>query len=142
MFNFGVESQFEKSTLLGINIDDELLQNMAALSSCELGVWLIKYLGLPLGGNAQKIDFWELVVTKVAKKLDGWKKASLSRGGRLTLIHSVLSSIPIYYGQALRELLVWIGTKFLGRVIGLLKAYQLLYLFFCYFSSVKLGFLW
>ena len=40
-----------KSTLLGINTDDEFLQNMAALSGCELGGWLIKYLGLSLGGN-------------------------------------------------------------------------------------------
>ena len=34
---------------------------------------------------------------KIAKRLDGWKKAFLSRGDRLTLIQSVLSSIPIYY---------------------------------------------
>ena len=37
------------------------------------------------------------MVTKVAKRLNGWKKAFLARGGRLTLIHYVLSSIPIYY---------------------------------------------
>ena len=36
-------------------------------------------------------------MSKVAKRLDGWKKAFLSRGGRLTLIHSVLSSLLIYY---------------------------------------------
>ena len=36
-------------------------------------------------------------MSKVQKRLDGWKKAFLSRGGRLTLIHSVLSSIPIFY---------------------------------------------
>ena len=54
-------------------------------------------MGLPFGGNPQKIDFWELVVTKVAKRLDGWKKSFLYRGGRLTLIHSILSLIPSYY---------------------------------------------
>lgn len=52
---------------------------------------------MPLGGNPRKFDFWEPVISKVAKRLDGWKKAFLSRGGRLTLIQSVLSSIPIYY---------------------------------------------
>ena len=86
-----------KSTLLGINTDVDLLQNLAALSVCELGDWPIKYLGLPLEGNPRKIDFWDPVVTNVAKRLDGWKKAFLSRGGRLTLIHFVLSAIPIYY---------------------------------------------
>ena len=44
-----------------------------------------------MGGNPQKTDFWELVLSKVAKRLDG------SRGGRLTLIRSVLSLLPIYY---------------------------------------------
>ncbi|PON69194.1 LOW QUALITY PROTEIN: hypothetical protein PanWU01x14_089170 [Parasponia andersonii] len=65
-------------------------------------VWVVKweiskYLGMPLGGIPRKIDFWKLGTAKVAKKLDGWKKAFLSRGGRLTLIQLVLSSILIYY---------------------------------------------
>ena len=50
-----------------------------------------------MGGNPTRKTFWELVLTKVAKRLDGWKRAFLSRGGRLTLIRSVLSSLPIYY---------------------------------------------
>ena len=86
-----------KSILLDINTDSVLLQELATLSGCDLGEWPIKYLGLPLGGNPQMIDFWDLVVTKVAKRLDGWKKTFLSRGDRLTLIHYVLTSIPIYY---------------------------------------------
>ena len=36
-------------------------------------------------------------MTKVAKRLDVWKHTFLSRGGRLTLIRSVLSLLPIYY---------------------------------------------
>ena len=82
---------------MGINTEDDLLHNMATLSGCEVEIWPIKYLGLPLGGNPRKIDFWDLVVNKVAKRLDSWKKAFLSRGGRLTLIQLVLFSLPIYY---------------------------------------------
>ena len=63
-----------KSTLLGINIDDALIQNWAIVFNCEVGSWPIKYLGLPLGGNPCKIDFWEPMVNKVAKRLAGWKK--------------------------------------------------------------------
>ena len=74
-----------------------MLQNMATISECGVGVWPIKYLGLPLGGNLRKVDFWDSVVAKVSKRLDGWKKAFLSTGGRLILIQSVLSSLRIYY---------------------------------------------
>ena len=73
----GLRVNLGKSVILGINTDVDLLHYMATFSRCEVGVWPIKYLGLPLGGNPRKVDFWELVVTKVAKRLDGWKKTSL-----------------------------------------------------------------
>ena len=93
----GLRVNLNKSTILGINTDPIILQELATLSSCEIGELPIKYLGIPLGGNPRKIDFWDPVLTKIAKRLDGWKKAFLSSGGRLTLIHFVLDSIPIYY---------------------------------------------
>ena len=70
---------------------------LASLVRCAVGSWPIKYLGLPLGGNPTKKIFWEPMITKVARRLDGWKRAFLSRGGRLTLIRFVLSSLPIYF---------------------------------------------
>ena len=89
---------------MGINVDDDLLHNLAALSGCEVGFLQIKHLGLPLGGNPRKVDFWEPVVNKVAKRLASWKKAFLSGSGRLTLIQSVLFSLPIYYLSVFRVL--------------------------------------
>ena len=37
------------------------------------------------------------MINKVAKRLDGWKRAFLSKGGILTLTEVVLSAIPTYY---------------------------------------------
>ena len=93
----GLRVNLRKSIILGINIEDDLIHNLATITTCEVGVWPISYLGLLLGGNPRNIAFWDPVVNKVVKRLDGWKKAFLSRGGRLTLIQSVLSSLPIYY---------------------------------------------
>ena len=41
--------------------------------------------------------FGNLVITKVVKRLERWKRAFLSKGGRLTLIEFVLSAIPTYF---------------------------------------------
>ena len=93
----GLKINFGKSTILGINLEEADVTYLAEIVQCSVGNWPIKYLGLPLGGNPTRKTFWEPVVTKVAKRLDRWKRAFLSRGGRLTLIRSVLSSLPKYY---------------------------------------------
>ena len=53
----GLRVNLSKSTLLGINTNVVLIQDLADLSGFELGDWPIKYLGLPLGGNPRRIDF-------------------------------------------------------------------------------------
>ena len=37
------------------------------------------------------------MISKVAKRLDGWRKVFLSKRRRLTLIEAVLSAMPTYY---------------------------------------------
>ena len=35
--------------------------------------WPLSYLGLPLGGNPKTIGFWDPVVERISRRLDGWK---------------------------------------------------------------------
>ena len=72
----GLRVNLRKSTLLGISTHEDLIQNLTVMFRCEMRAWPIKYLGLPLGRNLQKIDFWEPVVNKIAKRLASWKKHS------------------------------------------------------------------
>ncbi|PON89716.1 hypothetical protein TorRG33x02_145500 [Trema orientale] len=87
----------EKSMLLGIGMDEGFVSELASMVGCEVGEWPTKYLGMPLGGNPHYAGFWDPVVDKVAKRLNVWKMAFLSKGDRLLLIESVLSAIPTYY---------------------------------------------
>nr|GEU63186.1 reverse transcriptase domain-containing protein [Tanacetum cinerariifolium] len=54
------------------------------------------YLGSIVGDNMARQQAWGGIVDRVKKKLSKWKMKMLSIGGRLTLVKSVLGSLPIY----------------------------------------------
>ena len=55
------------------------------------------YLGMPLGASHKSPSIWNPILEKIERKLEGWKKLYLSKGGRLTLLKSTLSSLPTYF---------------------------------------------
>ena len=55
------------------------------------------YLGSKVGGIMSRIQSWNEVVDKLSTRLSKWKMKTLSIGGRVTLLKSVLGSLPIYY---------------------------------------------
>lgn len=54
------------------------------------------YLGVPIFYGRVKNIYFEPLVDKVRRTLEGWKAKLLLFGGRITLIKSVLLSYPIY----------------------------------------------
>ncbi|XP_058757341.1 uncharacterized protein LOC131630579 [Vicia villosa] len=57
-------------------------------------LWAIK--AVLKGGNPKRIAFWNPLVDNVRKRLSTWKGRWLSFGGRMTLLKSVLGSLPIF----------------------------------------------
>ena len=86
-----------KNSLAGINVDIQTMNAFASFAGCQVLQWPLTYLGIPLGGNPQALSFWDPVVCKISKRLDCWKYAYFSLGGRITLIQSCLSSIPLSF---------------------------------------------
>jgi len=57
----------------------------------------ITYLGLPIGANMNRISIWKPIIRNISYRLAAWKGRLLSIGGRLCLLKSFLSNMPIYY---------------------------------------------
>ena len=55
------------------------------------------YLGMPLGTSYKIASIWNPILERMEKKLSGWKRFYLSKGGRLTLLKSTFSSLLMYY---------------------------------------------
>ncbi|KEH25761.1 Nodule Cysteine-Rich (NCR) secreted peptide [Medicago truncatula] len=61
---------------------------------CKVGKVPFLYLGLPVGGNPQRLSFWDPIVNRIKSRLSGWNSLFLSFGGCLILLKSVLTSLP------------------------------------------------
>ena len=70
---------------------------LATILRCRVGSLPMKYLGMPLGTPYKIASIWNPILERIEKKLSGWKCLYLSKGGRLTLLKSTLSSLPTYY---------------------------------------------
>ena len=64
---------------------------------CNVIVTPFVYLGMLVGRCYKKGAFWVEVLERLKAKLSRWKCRFLSLTGRICLIKSVLSSIPLFY---------------------------------------------
>ncbi|WRX25598.1 Reverse transcriptase domain - like 10 [Theobroma cacao] len=62
----------------------------------------ITYLGVPLYKGPKKVILFDELVEKIRERIEGWDNKILSPSGCITLLRSVLSSLPIYLLQVLK----------------------------------------
>jgi hypothetical protein len=72
------------------------LAEAATVLECSVGTIPFVYLGLPIGGDPRRLSFWAPVVHRIRTRLSGWNNRFLSFGGRLVLLKSVLTALPVY----------------------------------------------
>ena len=92
----GLKINLEKSELIPVSrVHDTKV--LALELGCKVGGLPSCYLGLPLGAPFKSMVLWDGVEERFRRRLAMWKRQYVSKGGRLTLIQSTLSSMPIYF---------------------------------------------
>ncbi|GKB82382.1 hypothetical protein Tco_0949277 [Tanacetum coccineum] len=122
----GLKININKSSIYGLGVNSSEISLMANRIGCMANKLPFTYLGVKVGANMTHISSWNIVVQKVKSKLSSWKAKTLSVGGRLTLIKSVLGALPTYYMSLFRvpdgvlnQLEGLRNSFFLGADIGL-----------------------
>ncbi|GKB67735.1 RNA-directed DNA polymerase, eukaryota [Tanacetum coccineum] len=92
----GLKINLKKSQLLGVGVANSNVSAAAMYLGCSVMTTPFKYLGIMVGGNMSNIKAWDDTIGRLKSRLSKWKLNTLSIGGRLTLLKSVLGSTPIY----------------------------------------------
>jgi len=93
----GLKINFNKSEVITINDEENLGQTYAELFNCQVGLFPIKYLGVPVSPSRLHVRDWLSLIDKCLKILDVLKGSCMCIAGRSTLISSSLNNSPIYH---------------------------------------------
>ena len=93
---FGLKVNRDKSEVIPVG-RIESLEDVVSVMGFRVGKLPTSYLGLPLSASFKSSRVCDVVEERFKKRLSMWMRQYLSKGGRLTLIESTLSSLPIYF---------------------------------------------
>jgi hypothetical protein len=86
---------FNKTTLVPINLGQEEAAGLAEVFGCRVETLPFTYLGLPLGTTRPSVADLMPLVSRLDKRLSGISSL-MSYTGKLTLLNSVINSLPMY----------------------------------------------
>jgi len=92
----GLKINFHKSEIFCYGAAKEMEDEYTTLFGCNAGEYPFRYLGIPMHHRQLFNSEWQKVEERFEKKLSCWKAKYLSYGGRLVLLNSVLSSLPMF----------------------------------------------
>jgi hypothetical protein len=98
----GLHINFDKSTLVPIHANADLIQQCVQVLGCSQGSFPQQYLGLPLSASKLPVSAFNMYIQRTDKFLGSWQADLLNPMGRLVLVNSVLDSILVYLMSSLQ----------------------------------------
>nr|GEZ14286.1 RNA-directed DNA polymerase, eukaryota [Tanacetum cinerariifolium] len=92
----GLKINLHKSQVLGVGIPRDVIDQGATLIGYDVLHSPFRYLGITVGDHMSRYSAWSSSIQKVKNRLSKWKSKTLSVGGRLTLLKSVLGAVLLY----------------------------------------------
>ena len=93
----GLHINLEKSSVHPIRCENIDLDHVLSPFTDTKGAFPYKYLGLQLHTRSLKKVHVQPLIERIQQRLPKWKGRWLNKAGRLTLVTSVLSSMPTYH---------------------------------------------
>ena len=120
----GLKINLEKSYIILVGMVDNM-EELVSKIGCMVRELLTSYLGLPLGTSCKLEVVWDGVEEWFRRRLSMRKRQYISKGKKLTMIHSTISNLPIYFMSFFTTLRIFslrlekIQRNFLWRGVAL-----------------------
>lgn len=98
----GLQINLNKSEALFSGVNQDSAAQISAILGCQQKNFPFVYLGIPLSDKRLLRSAYLPLLHRISKRLEGWAAKFLSMAGRLILINSTLSSLPIYFMTVLK----------------------------------------
>ncbi|XP_057445075.1 uncharacterized protein LOC130737348 [Lotus japonicus] len=93
----GLKVNFNKSKLASTTVEPDFERRIAAVLNCKIMATPFVYLGIPIGARPDCRRTWDPVIAMFRSRLSSWRLKTVSFGGRICLVQSVLSALPLFY---------------------------------------------
>lgn len=107
--DLGLMVNFSKRKVFGVGIAAYEVEHFPRILSCQDATLPFTYFGLPVRVNMLLIKHCKPIIDRFQSRISSWKARTLYFGGRITLIHLVLGSLPIFYFSLFKAPLKIIG---------------------------------
>jgi hypothetical protein len=115
----GLRSNYNKCQIAPIRCSEEQISLVTQLFPCAVADFPICYLGISVSTTSLPKSAWHSLIERAADKMPVWKGNLMHKSGRLRLIKSTLSDMPMHSAISL-ELPAWVRKALIKLMRGFL----------------------